>query len=188
MSNLLTIFPVTSSRWDDFNSLFEGRGGPKSCWCMIWRSCETSPGTTDKSARKAAMQQRIILNATVGLIGYLDGAAVAWCSVAPRMTFKETLGGLNDDSGEEEPVWSLTCFFVKRELRGRGISAQLTEAAEDHARAKGAKVIEAYPVDPTSPSYRFSGFVPMFEARGFQKAGTAGARRNVFRKSLQTLA
>ncbi len=187
MSNLLTVFPVNSSRWDDFYSLFEGRGGPKSCWCMIWRSFETSPDMTDKAARTAAMQQRIMSNSPVGLLGYFEGAAVAWCSVAPRVTFKKTLGGVNDDSDTEELVWSLTCFFVKRELRGRGFSAQLIEAAEDHARAKGAKVIEAYPVDPNSPSYRFSGFVPMFEARGFRKAGAAGTRRNVFRKSLEAL-
>ncbi len=187
MSNLLTVFPVNSSRWDDFYSLFEGRGGPKSCWCMIWRSFETSPDMTDKAARRAAMQQRIISNNPVGLLGYFEGAAVAWCSVAPRATFKKTLGGVNADSDTEESVWSLTCFFVKRELRGRSFSAQLIDAAEDYARANGAKVIEAYPVDPNSPSYRFSGFVPMFEARGFRKAGAAGARRNVFRKGLEAL-
>jgi GNAT superfamily N-acetyltransferase len=74
---------------------------------------------------------------------------------------------------------------VKRELRGRGLSGQLIKAAEDHARAHGAKIIEAYPVDPGSPSYRFSGFAAMFEERGFERVGRAGARRNVFRKDLQ---
>jgi hypothetical protein len=77
MSSLLTICPVTSDRWEDFDSLFEGRGGPKSCWCMIWRAYEVRPGMNDKSARKAAMKQRISSNAPVGLIGYLDGAAAA---------------------------------------------------------------------------------------------------------------
>jgi GNAT superfamily N-acetyltransferase len=184
ISNALTICPVTRDRWDDFNSLFEGRGGPKTCWCMIWRAFESTAGLTDKAARKAAMKQRISSNAPVGLIGYFGGAAAAWCSIAPRMTFKKTLGGQVDSAEDEQAIWSLTCFFVKRELRGRGISAQLIKAAEDHARDNGAKIIEAYPVDPESPSYRFSGFVGMFEERGFEKVGTAGSRRNVFRKNL----
>ena len=140
MSNLLTVFPVNSSRWGDFYSLFEGRGGPKSCWCMIWRSFETSPDMTDKSARAAAMRQRIMSNSPVGLLGYFEGAAIAWCSLAPRATFKKTLGGVNDDFDTEVSVWSLTCFFVKRELRGRGFSAQLIEAAETLARSKNLRM------------------------------------------------
>jgi hypothetical protein len=45
-------------------------------------------------------------------------------------------------------------------------------------------VLEAYPVSPDSPSYRFMGFVPAFEARGFAPAGMAGTRRHVMRLAL----
>lgn len=167
MINELTISPVSSKNWDHFEALFEGPGGPKSCWCMIWRAYETGPGLSDKVTRKASMKDRIASNVPVGLIGYLDGVAVAWCSIAPRSTFKATLGGAGDHFDDKLSIWSLTCFFVKRELRGRGISTQLINAAIDHARAHGANSVEAYPVDPHSPSYRFSGFVELFEAQGF---------------------
>ena len=60
----------------------------------------------------------------------------------------------------------------------------LIEAAVDHARGKGATVVEAYPVDPTSPSYRFMGFVGTFESMGFREVGRAGTRRHVMRLSL----
>jgi hypothetical protein len=43
---------------------------------------------------------------------------------------------------------------------------------------------EAYPVAPDSPSYRFMGFVPMFEKARFVEIGTAGTRRHVMRLSL----
>ena len=49
------------------------------------------------------------------------------------------------------------------------------------ARAKGATVVEAYPVAPDSPSYRFMGFVPVFEAAGFREVGRAGIRGHVMR-------
>jgi hypothetical protein len=29
---------VTPERWADFESLFESKGGPKNCWCMVWRA------------------------------------------------------------------------------------------------------------------------------------------------------
>ncbi|TIT91730.1 MAG: GNAT family N-acetyltransferase, partial [Mesorhizobium sp.] len=51
----------------------------------------------------------------------------------------------------------------------------------EHAFAKGASTIEAYPVDEAAPSYRFMGFRDMFVARGFHEVGTAGARRHVMR-------
>jgi GNAT superfamily N-acetyltransferase len=183
-----SVSPVTSKNWDHFEALFEGRGGPKSCWCMIWRAYEIGPGLTDKLARKASMKDRISSNSPVGLIGYLEGVPIAWCSIAPRSTFKATLGGLVDHDDDELSIWSLTCFFVKRDLRGSGISAQLIDAAIDYARVQGANIVEAYPVEPNSPSYRFSGFIALFEQYGFKKVGTIGTRRNVFRKKLQACA
>mgnify|MGYP006205431841 CR=1 FL=1 len=61
-------------------------------------------------------------------------------------------------------------------------TAALLAAAETHARQSGASGIEAYPVDPDSPSYRFSGFVPAFEKAGFVAVARAGTRRHVLRK------
>jgi GNAT superfamily N-acetyltransferase len=155
---------------------------------MIWRDYKIDPGVTDKSARKAAMKDLIASGRPVGLIGSINGATVAWCSIAPRTTYKGSLGGFVGGAGDDQAIWSLTCFFVKRELHGLGISAQLLNAAMDHAAANGATVIEAYPVDPTSPSYRFCGFITLFEDHGFKKVGTIGKRRYIFRKSLEASA
>jgi len=81
-------------------------------------------------------------------------------------------------------VWSLACFFIRRDLRGKGAGEEILNAAIDHARRKGGKVLEAYPVDPDSPSYRFMGFVGLFERTGFKAIGRAGTRRHVMRLSL----
>jgi hypothetical protein len=51
----------------------------------------------------------------VGRLGYLDGKPVAWCSIAPRSTYRE-LGGPPQAAGEN--VWSLVCFLVTRAYRG----------------------------------------------------------------------
>ena len=60
----------------------------------------------------------------------------------------------------------------------------MIDAAVEHARARGASVIEAYPVEPDSPSYRFMGFVGAFQDAGFREVGRAGTRRHVMRLAL----
>ena len=117
----------------------------------------------------------------VGLVGYLDGEPVAWVSIAPRDTYRD-FGGPEAEAGEK--IWSLACMYVHRKLRGQGFGNQLIEAARAHAKKRGANVLEAYPVDPKSPSYRFMGFVPAFERLGFKEIGKAGSRRHVMRLGL----
>lgn len=179
----LTFHEVDEARWADFERLFDGRGGPKACWCMVWRAEGAETRQTKGPERKAAMEKRIRGGVPVGLLGYLEGEPVAWCSIAPRPTYRR-LGGPEVAGEDPERVWSLACFFAHRSLRGQGVTAQMIEAAVAHARAKGARVLEAYPVDPGSPSYRFMGYRPSFEAAGFRHVGAAGQRRNVMRLEL----
>lgn len=123
------------------------------------------------------MAKRIAAGTPIGLLGYIDEEPVAWCSIAPRSRYRR----LVEDGSSDEGVWSLACFFVIRRLRRQGITQRIIAAAVGHAKSKGAKVVEAYPVAPDSPSYRFMGFVPAFENAGFTEAGRAGSRRYVFR-------
>jgi GNAT superfamily N-acetyltransferase len=168
---------VDQDLWPDFERLFESRGGPKACWCMVWRATPEEAKHTDGASRKAAMAKRIAAGTPVGLLGYIDEEPIAWCSIAPRSTYRR----LVDDGTSDEGIWSLACFFIVRRLRGQGISQRMIAAAVRHAKLKGVKVVEAYPVDSDSPSYRFMGFVPTFEAAGFCEVGRSGSRRHVFR-------
>ena len=220
----LDVREVDRDRWPDLVRLFGGRGGPKSCWCMVWRATPQEAKQTDGASRKRALQARVRNGVPIGLLGYADGEPVAWCSIAPRETYRrlahvpakacprpdrgwtpvrrqeharlnesracpdskgtgQALGGPDDH--DAVGVWSLACFFIRRDLRRQGIAAQLIEAAVAHARARGATVVEAYPVDPDSPSYRFMGFVDTFCRAGFREVGRAGKRRNVMRLDLR---
>jgi predicted GNAT family acetyltransferase len=148
---------------------------------MVWRSGAKSSKGPD---RKAAIKQHVCDSIPIGLLGYLRGEPVAWCSIAPRPTYRN-LGGPAHTSDCPEQVWSLACFFIRRELRGRGMTKQVIEAAVLHAEKRGASIVEAYPVDPDSPSYRFMGYVQTFLAAGFQEVGRAGARRHIMRRELR---
>jgi GNAT superfamily N-acetyltransferase len=177
----LTFRPVTKTRWDDFVALFSSKGAPSYCWCMAWRATAEEAKQHSGTARRPMMEARIKHGTTVGLLGYLAGEPVAWVSIAPRDTYRD-LGG--PDAADGENIWSLACMFVRREHRGAGLSRQLIDAAGAYAKKHGGTILEAYPVDPDSPSYRFMGFVPAFERLGFTEVARAGARRHVVRLSL----
>lgn len=176
----LEFHEVDEARWPDLVSVFEGRGGPRNCWCLLWREPGGVRAKLDLEGRRAAMEERVRAGTPIGLLASLDGQPVGWCSIAPRNTYRErALGGGEYAAGTD--VRSVVCFFVRSSARRRGIQTGLLRAAVDHARSKGADVVEAYPVDPGSPSYRFMGFRPTFLAAGFEEVGRVGSRRHVMR-------
>ncbi len=190
----LTIRPVGPDDWPAFARLFEARGAPKNCWCMAWRGTREEraaiakvTGTKDadgrarsSTLRREAMRHRIEGGVPVGLLAYDGDEPVAWCSIAPRPTYR-SLGGPKDYADRPEAVWSIACFFVTRPWRGRGVTRLLVEAAVAEARAQGAEIVEATPVEPDAPSYRFMGRTTVFADAGFVPAGTAGHNRTVMR-------
>ena len=177
---------VEASTWGDFERLFESRGGPSYCWCMPYRATPDENRRLDRATRKAGMRARVMAGAPVGLLAYAGGEPIGWCSIAPRSTFpRPNTSAVPGAARADEPlIWSLTCFFVPRRFRGCGLASRLLRAAIAYAREQGAAAVEAYPVDPESPSYRYGGFRPMFEAVGARELGPLGRRRHVVRIDL----
>lgn len=176
--------PVSSENWHDFEKLFESRGGPKSCWCTVWRTVEALPtAKRPANAKKLEMKRRISSGEPVGLLGYLDSEPVAWCSIAPRDTYRASMSDVMPGD-EKQTIWSIICFFVSRPFRGQGMFQKLISAAEEHAAKNGATLLEGYPVGPDSPSYRFGGYVSAFEQAEYVLVGRKGARRHIVRKML----
>jgi ribosomal protein S18 acetylase RimI-like enzyme len=68
----------------------------------------------------------------------------------------------------------VVCFYIDRDHRGTGVATALLSAAIEHARAAGAEVLEAYPVEPegrTDNASAFTGLRTMFERAGFRETG-----------------
>ena len=165
---------VDKASWGDFEALFKSKGAPSYCWCMAWRMTGDELKKNTSPNRKKFMIKRVESQVPIGLLAYDNDEPIAWCSVAPRETYQR-LGG--DESLEK--VWSIACFFIKKEYRDQGLVDQLIDDAKKYAKKNRAKYVEAYPVEPDSPSYRFMGFVKTFEKAGFTFVKKAGTRRNV---------
>jgi predicted GNAT family acetyltransferase len=177
----LTFRAVTPETWPDFEAFFEEPGAPKHCWCMVWRRTSAEAKLQAGADRKRMMKERVGDGMPVGLLASSGGRTVGWVSIAPRETHR-ALGGLPAKEGER--IWSLTCFYVPRRLRGQALVRALIAGAVGHARKAGGTVVEAYPVDADSPSFRYMGFVTTFRSAGFHEVGRTGLRRHVMRLRL----
>lgn len=177
--------PVTQANWQDLELLFETNSGPKHCWCMVWRRSSEEATNQDGAFRKSLMKDRVDGGVPVGILAYTDAVPIAWCSVGPRNTHRPGMARVLKGDATEK-VWSLACFYVQRKFRNRGVMRQLMAAAGRYARDGGATILEAYPVEKDAPSYRFGGFVDVFQGEGFEYVGDAGIRRKVYRLTLQS--
>ncbi len=178
---------VDASRWPDLEKLFDGRGGPKYCWCMLWRKRNREDRIGRGAAKNAVLKSKLksyVENCVpIGILAYSGSEPVAWCSVGPRDSYR-SLGSPVTQNENPGDVWSLVCFFVRRDCRRSGLSLRMIEEAKRYASANNAKVLEAYPVEPDSPSYKFMGLTGSFERAGFYACGRAGKRRVVMRYDL----
>ena len=170
----MKIKPVNQDNWTDFENFFEEKGSPKYCWCMAWRMTKEELKNKKPECKKEYIKKRVFNNIPIGILLYNSNEIIAWCSISPRETYKRIAGDKTKNN-----VWSLVCFFIKREYRKKGITNILIENAKQYAKENGAEYIEAYPVEENSPSYRFMGFVKHFEKAGFKYIKKEGTRRNV---------
>ena len=177
---VLRYVAVDRSNWRDLEQLFENKGGPHNCWCMVWRNMVKGGDRSNKMDKKASLKSYVDNGLPIGLLCYRHSEPIAWCSVAPRNSYRELHG-----ESTIQGVWSLVCFFIKKEYRETGIVQLLIHEAEKYAGKNGAQYLEAYPVDAGSPSYRFMGYKSTFEKLGFNFRHKVGKRRNVMVKQLE---
>jgi ribosomal protein S18 acetylase RimI-like enzyme len=170
----LRVVPVTAPSWGDMCALFEARGprgGHRNvpaygCWCMYWRDRTLEHG----EPKKRAMEQLVRDGREPGLLAYDEsGEAVGWVSLGPREAFTALLRSPQYRPREEgggDAVWSLVCFTVDKQAQRRGIASALLDAAVDHAFARGASSLEAYPHKTERTNYM--GHAAVFERAGFR--------------------
>jgi GNAT superfamily N-acetyltransferase len=181
----LTFRPVTIDDWGDFQLLFTEPGVQDGCWCMYWRIKRADFHKGYGESNKQAMKQIIESGRVPGILAYLGGRPIGWCSVAPREEFPVLDRSPTLKRVDDEQVWSIVCFFVSAPYRRRGLSRALIEAAIEYARENGARIIEAYPLIPEGtkdPKYqRYMGLVSTFEAAGFEEVVRRSGTRPIMR-------
>jgi len=175
----ITIEPATADRFDDAEHTLTGGGDGASCQCQWWTITNAEWQQTSHGQREEMLRDEMAVAPPPALIAYVDGEPAGWIRVGPRtrqarLARTRDIAAHTEHSWEDESVWAVTCFVVRREHRGKGLNARLLDAAIDFARAQGARVIEGYPLDPASGSKKssndlFRGTVSTFADAGFRE-------------------
>lgn len=181
----LTFQPVTPERWDDFEALFGPRGAVGGCWCMWWRIKRKDFEANQYDGNRASMKAIVDSGTVPGLLAYDGDKPVGWVSVAPREDFPVLQRSPVLKPVDEQPVWSVVCFFMPRAYQSQGLSAQLLRAAVEYARLQGATIVEGYPIASKKAEgptvYAFTGFLSTFEAAGFVEVARRSERKPIMR-------
>jgi GNAT superfamily N-acetyltransferase len=88
---------------------------------------------------------------------------------------------------DDEPVWSIVCFYIPKTQRGKGLTGLLIEAAAEHVRGLESPrtVLEAYPIDPRGKrvvdAFAYTGFASTFRRAGFVEVARRSPTRPIMR-------
>ncbi len=155
---------------------------------MWWRETRSEFRARQGERNRRAFRRIVAAGGVPGILAYSGREPVGWCAVEPRSSYpvlarSRILGPLDD-----RPAWAITCFFVARGWRDRGVTAALIEAAAAHARRRGARLLEAYPREargPTADAWMSTGAASTFRRAGFAEATRRSPTRPVMRRVLR---
>jgi GNAT superfamily N-acetyltransferase len=186
----LTVLPAGADLWPQLEELFGKNGACNGCWCMYWR-IGRAYFTRPHAENKEALREILRRGAPAGLIAFDGDRAVGWCQLTPR----DDLGWLYRtwwfQRVDDVPVWSISCFFVRRGYRRQGVMSELIAAALRAAERARAPALEAYPVDtgvPKSTTNVFTGTASAFVRAGFKEVARRSPARPIMRHDLKAIA
>jgi GNAT superfamily N-acetyltransferase len=184
--------PLTPERWPDLEALFGPKGACAGCWCMWWRlprSQFAAQARGGGAANREALKAIVDSGQVPGLLAYAGDTPVGWCAIAPREAYptlarSNVLGPVDD-----RPVWSIACFYIHRKHRRQGLTRALIDAALAYAAGQGARLVEAYPVEPATEKVSslsaYTGFASTFGDAGFVEVARRSPTRPIMRRAVR---
>lgn len=181
--------PLDETTWPDFVSLVERHNGVwGGCWCMAFHA-EGVGRHKSPAQNRAEKEQRVREGRAHAALVYDGSVCVGWCQFGPtgelprikhRRIYEQGLGA--------PPDWRVTCFFVDKGYRRKGVAAAALAGALREISRLGGGTVESYPEDAgnraVSSSFLHNGTVAMFEAQGFGRTRQIGRHHWVVTRTL----
>jgi GNAT superfamily N-acetyltransferase len=187
----LTTREVDPESFPDVEALFGKNGACGGCWCQAWRIEKGERWNEIKGApAKKRLRKGILAGATHGILAFDGATPVGWCTFGPRDSFPRLNRARSLKCDDASRVWSLPCFFVTRDHRGRGVAKAMLVHALRAMKERGAEFAEAYPSKPGRDgryiaTFSWTGTMSLFEKAGFVVVGNPHGSKRRVRKELR---
>ena len=181
----LTVRPLSPATWDAYAALIERHNGVwGGCWCT-WFHTMRGEKTFD-AGKNRELKHRLVEQDRAHASVVFDGdVAVGWCQYGspaelPNIYHRKQY----EAESTQVPDYRITCFFVDRKYRGRGVAELALRGAVEQVAALGGGVVEGYPRD-TSDGAKVSGAslhamtLATFERAGFSYVRPKGTKNCV---------
>ncbi len=156
---------------------------------MWWRRTAKEFSACKGSENRIAFRAIVESGEEPGILAYAKGEPIGWCALAPRERYPRLGRSRTLRPIDDRTVWSITCFYVARAYRRRGVTRALINVARDFVRTHGGETIEAYPVAPDNKGYpaafAYTRLLSAFLAAGFVEVARPSPRRAIVRRYLE---
>ena len=173
----LVVRGLSVQTWPAFEDLGRRHNGVwGGCWCTWFhRETHSAPGSSTRTADDSRdFKHHLVETGCAHAAMVFDGdRAVGWAQYGSPAELpgiahrKEYLQGV-----DVLPDYRITCFFIDKAYRRRGVSAVALAGALDLIAEAGGGVVEAYPQDTqgkrVSASFLYNGIRSLFEDAGFR--------------------
>ena len=195
------VVPANQATWDDLATIFEAvkrHGSPCYCQRLKIRDRDWNAIGAEERAHQLRVQTGCgerDEGSTSGLVAYVGNEPVGWCAIEPRFEYPQLrtnriVWAQRDENKDDRDAWALTCIIIRRGYRRTGLTYPMVIAAVTHAKASGARAIEAYPMVTTPDTEIMWGELHVgplgpFIAAGFRELTQPSTRRRVVRIDLE---
>jgi GNAT superfamily N-acetyltransferase len=184
-----TFKPLNEKTWHNLETLFGEKGACGGCWCMTWRLTQKEYEQSKGNGNKRKFFNAAKEGKPLGVIAYHNKIPIGWCSVSPRTSLVRLETSRLFKKADSIPVWSITCLFIKKEFRRKGISSKLIQQAASYAFKNGALAVESYPVIPKKKDmpdvFAYIGTSGAFMKAGFKTISQPSETRLIMRLGKQ---
>lgn len=164
--------------WPEVEKLFGSNGACGGCWCMSWRNEKGDDWNKIKGPTAKARFKKLVTSGKAhGVLAFVGGEPVGWCSFDKRRDYPKLDRAPSLKCEDADQVWSVPCFFVHKNFRGKGVGTALLRHVLRALKKRGAEIVEGYPVKPYKfgkqipHAFAWTGTLPMFAGAGFKPVG-----------------
>ncbi len=184
----LSIKALNAETWKDFERLVEKHNGVwGGCWCTAFHP--KSPEQKRSAEGTKSYKKKLVQEDSAHAALVFDGdICVAWCQFGPPQELPNIYHKKEVASKMTVPDWRITCIFVDRDYRKKGLSFFALNGALELIRNLGGGVVESYPQDTqgskVSNSFLYNGTKEIFEKAGFTYEDQKGKNHCIVRKTI----